>query len=108
MMNDANENENDLIALPFSSLFSSLFFLLFVWLWRAFFFHDFFWASLSPLFCLVCVLLFVGRKEEKKRKEFFLPPNSLFLCFAALFLFLFDETERHETDLIKMIKMSAQ
>ena len=109
MMNDANENENDLIALPFSSLFSSLFFLLFVWLWRAFFFLFFFWASLhSPLskVSFVCSSLrWTRKKKKKKRKDF--PPSSklsLFLCFAAAALFffcVFDETERHETDLMR-------
>jgi hypothetical protein len=65
MMNDANENENDLIALPFSSLFSSL-----------------------SSFC--CLFGFGG---------LFFFSFSLFCC-CSLF-FVFDETERHETDLMR-------
>ena len=62
MMNDANENENDLIALPFSSLFSSLLFVVCLAL-AGFFFSVFFFGllSLSPLKSLACVLLFVGQ-----------------------------------------------
>ena len=108
---DANENENETIALPFSSLSSSLLFV--VCLALAGFFFSVFFLGFSPS-PLSKVSLFVffslldnNEKKKKRGKRVFSSLQqtlSLFLCFAAaLFFFLFDETKRHETDL-----MSAQ
>ena len=102
MMNDANENENETIALPFSSLSSSLLFVCLFGFGGLFFSVFFGLLSLSTLKSLACVLLFVGQwKEEKKRKEFFLPPNSLFFFVLLLLYFFFvrrDQTTRDGFD----------
>ena len=112
MMNDANENENDLIALPFSSLFSSLssFCCLFGF-GGLFFFLFFFWASLplhsqkSRFLCSSSLCWTNNEKKKKKRKEsFFLPPNKLSLFFFVLLLLSFffvrqrDQTTRDGFD----------
>lgn len=80
-----------------------LFFLLFVWLWRAFFFLFFFWASL-PLHSQksrVCSSLCWTMKRRKKKERVFPPSKlSLFLCFAAALFFFVrrDQTTRDGFD----------
>ena len=98
MMNDANENENETIALPFSSLSSSLLFVVCLAL-AGFFFLFFFLASL-PLHSQksrVCSSLCWTMKRRKKKERVFPPSKlSLFLCFAAA-LFFFCSTRPNDT-----------